>query len=639
MFFLNLTAAEFFVLLGTLAGLITTLYLLDRMKRRKIVSTLRFWKPALSADQQQSRRRMREPWSLILQLLSMLLLLLAIAQLQWGVRQHRSRDHVLLLDTSAWTAERAGQGTLLDEEKARARQYLAGIGVADQAMLVRADSLATPVVSFTSDHRRLEQAVNESVSSFTALNLVQALALASQAQAGSGRPGEIVYIGPGLVENAPAANEKIENLRVIHVDTSRNNCGILHIGARPSEGENGSWDATVTLKNYGLSAKRLRLDVRFAGTAFAARTLELPPGREKTVEYTFETNTAGPLAVEIQPHDDLPQDDRAEVWLPRNRALRLAVFTRRPDVLRPLLEANHRLNATLASPSDYNPRPQADIMLLDEMPAPKPPQIPTLWIAPPAGSSPLKVRAVIKNAFIKSWNSSNLLGAVLYTKETQLPSAQVFETGPKDLIGGSIGEGPVVVARPESNGRARFAIIGFDPFGTELRFQVTIPLLFAGLTKWLSPQGLKPADVVADRVGAATIRLDPGERTEHLHIRDAAGAEIPFTVRDHIVQLFTARPGILSITSPDRDRTLSLTLPDVADIQWKPPLTVAEGLPPAVGLLPSAIDLWKWLAALGGAGLILEWMLYGRRRRMASSLRRAPVPASRRDQVRKLASQ
>ncbi|HEY3454294.1 MAG TPA: BatA domain-containing protein, partial [Bryobacteraceae bacterium] len=117
MFFLNLTAAEFFGLLAVLGGAITALYLLDRTKRKKIVSTLRFWVDANRVQDQRSRKRMREPWSLILQLLGLLLLLLAAAQLQWGSRERRGRDHVLLVDTSAWSAQRAGTGNLLDREK------------------------------------------------------------------------------------------------------------------------------------------------------------------------------------------------------------------------------------------------------------------------------------------------------------------------------------------------------------------------------------------------------------------------------------------------------------------------------------------------------------------------------------------
>ncbi len=618
MFFLNLTAGEFFVFFGTLASVIATLYLLDRMKRKRVVSTLRFWRPALTAEEQQSRRKMREPWSFVLQILSLLLLLLAIAQLQWGVRQRRSRDHVLLLDTSAWTAQKRGQGTLLDGEKAIARQYLAALGSPDRVMVVRADSLATPATAFTSDRGALEEAVDESVSGFSALNLEQALGFASQAQGGSGGgQSEIVYIGPGLVGNASRTIQTLPNLRVIRVEASRNNCGIRHIGVK-SGSEAGSWDATVTLKNYGSAARRVRLHAQFAGTKFAPRLINLPANQERTVEYAFETNTAGTLVLELEPHDDFPQDDRAEVWLGRNSPLKLAVFTNRADVLKPLLEANHRLRITVAGPSRYSPRPPADVMLLDEMSAPSAPQIPCLWIDPPQAKSPLRVKGVFNNASIKSWDSSNLLGATLYAKDAQFPAAEVFETSSDDLLIGSIKEGPVVIARPQRPGHPKLAIVGFDPFATDLRFQVTTPLLFADLVQWLSPQAFRSTEISADQVGAVTAALDPGERTGAIRVTSETGFPVPFTIRDHAVQLFAAHPGIVRIASEEHQRMLSLTLPDIADVVWNAPSGVVEGLPPDVRFLPSAVDLWKWLAVLGAAGLLLEWLLYGQRRGAAT---------------------
>ena len=161
MFFLNLTAGEFLALLSALTGIITALYLLDRAKRKRIVSTLRFWTPAVRVDQRQSRKRMREPWSLILQLLSLLLLLLAIAELHWGARESRGRDHILLLDTSSWTSQRSPQGTLLQKEERMAQRYLAGLPTRDRVMLVRADGLATPVTPFTSDRAQVIDAVND----------------------------------------------------------------------------------------------------------------------------------------------------------------------------------------------------------------------------------------------------------------------------------------------------------------------------------------------------------------------------------------------------------------------------------------------------------------------------------------------
>ena len=59
------------------------LYLLDRSRRRQVVSTLRFWIGRAAAGG-HARRQIQQPLSLILQLVSMALLLLAIAQLRFG---------------------------------------------------------------------------------------------------------------------------------------------------------------------------------------------------------------------------------------------------------------------------------------------------------------------------------------------------------------------------------------------------------------------------------------------------------------------------------------------------------------------------------------------------------------------------
>src|SRR5947209_11294451 len=147
MFFLNLSAAEFLTLLGTLGGLVTAFYLLDRTKRRRVVSTLRFWTSAGAAEDQPRRKKVNQPWSLVLQLLSLLCLLLAIAQLNWGTREFRSRDHVLLIDTSAWAGAQEASGKIIDRERESAQAYIAGLRPGDRVLLVAADSLSTPMTA------------------------------------------------------------------------------------------------------------------------------------------------------------------------------------------------------------------------------------------------------------------------------------------------------------------------------------------------------------------------------------------------------------------------------------------------------------------------------------------------------------
>jgi hypothetical protein len=116
-------------------------------------------------------------------------------------------------------------------------------------------------------------------------------------------------------------------------------------------------------------------------------------------------------------------------------------------------------------------------------------------------------------------------------------------------------------------------------------------------------------------VGDANVLLDASEKPERIRVRDDKGFAVPFTVRGQALELFTSRPGIVRIASDDRERILSLTLPDVAEFEWKAPADVSGNDAPAGGELPGAIDLWHWLALLGAACLLAEWVLYGRQRR------------------------
>ena len=116
---LNLTAGELIALFSTLSAVLVTLYLLDRSRRHQVVATLRFWRHAESNTELRQRRHIQQPWSLVLQLISMALLLLAIAQLQWGSLERNSRDHVLILDTSAWMGARRGNSTVMDAARER----------------------------------------------------------------------------------------------------------------------------------------------------------------------------------------------------------------------------------------------------------------------------------------------------------------------------------------------------------------------------------------------------------------------------------------------------------------------------------------------------------------------------------------
>src|SRR5438876_1616111 len=227
MYLFNLTLAQFATLFGSVSALVVALYLLDRSRRKQTVATLRFWVAAEQPTVVARRKKIQQPLSLLLQLISICLLLLAIAQLRLGSQGATPFDHVLLLETSAWMGARSGrtqQGqpqTLMDEARARARAYARTLPAGDRVMLVRADALATPATGFEANRAKVEDAIAGSEPGATALNLEQAFEFARQIQSLSARrTGEVVFVGSGRVSETDAAAlspTSVPNLRILPI--------------------------------------------------------------------------------------------------------------------------------------------------------------------------------------------------------------------------------------------------------------------------------------------------------------------------------------------------------------------------------------------------------------------------------------
>lgn len=616
MFFLNLSAAEFFTLLGVLGGFTAALYLLDRTKRTRVVSTLRFWTSAVTFTERKRRRRMREPWSLALQLVCLTLLLLAIAQLEVGARHNGARNHVLLLDTSAWTAQHSGPVTLFAREKQAAEQYVAALPPLDRVMVVRADALATPATAFTADRKQIARAVAASKPGFSALNMALALVFARQAQNWSpGEPGEVVYIGPGMIAADETAPPDMKNLRTILVRPEREHVGIRGMSVRRSETDPNAWRAAVMVKNYGLRRAAIRLQLQCAGTAFAARTLSLNGGEESAAEYDFVTHAAGELIADIRPGDTLTSDQHVALELPRASMLRVAAVTNRPEVLEPLFAANDRLKVRVFPTLDREAENWADLIVFDRI-APVTTKHASIWIHPPVGESPLPVKGRVSNTAITNWNPVTPLSAGLHTKDMHIANGEVFHTFDGDVTVASSAEGPMIVARNADSTHGKVALLGFDPLAGELRFQVTTPLLFANLLRWISPDVFRPAEAIARQVGVVMLKLDENEDADAIRVLDNQGGSVPFFARKQSlqgssIQIFARHPEVLHVLSEEREQVLSIAVPDVAASEWNPPANAQSGLPAIHRVAPTALGVWKWLALFAALGLGAEWTLFG----------------------------
>jgi Aerotolerance regulator N-terminal len=617
--FLNLTLGQFLAVFGAVSAVSVALYLLDRTRRRQVVSTLRFWVEPGKAAPVTRRSRIQQPLSLLLQLLGMLLLILALAEFQFGGSRNARRDHVLVLDTSAWMGaglpNREG-AILMDLARASAIGWLRAVPTADRVLVVRADALATPATAWELDRRAVVRAILESQPGATALNLSQSLQFARQLQQSSGSlPGEIVYAGPGRISTRESTNMALPNIpafRVLSIDDNIENSGLRSVGARHSTTDTGTWDVLVRARNYGTTAKLVNVTLNFGNIPQGSRPIMLAPGMEQEVTFNVHTRAAGILEARLYPKDAFGADNYAALELPEFRSLQVIVYSDQPEALRPALASDARVAADFRKTAQYTPDAgNNSLVILHHFRPPVLPHANVLWIDPPADKPPVAITSRVEHPEGLAWTPDQPLTAGLRARDVQIESASVFAPSPKDIRLAEVNSGPVMVANVADDGRTRSVVMGFDPFAGAMRYELTTPLLLANILRWVAPDVFRDVDVGTQSAGAIAVPIQSRDQGA-VEVMTEAGARLPYNVRDRSVQFFAGEAARVRVIAGNSERVFSLTLPEMWDVKWKPPANVRHGIPAWNDALRRNRDWWPWLAALGAAILIGEWVAYGR---------------------------
>jgi len=613
MFFLNLSLPEFLAILGSFSGVTVALYLLDRMRKKHTVASLRFFTASEQPPVMKHRRKLQQPWSLLLQLLSLILLLLAIAQLRWGSAARAVRDHVVILDASAWMNARSGQGRLIDQVRRAARDYVKLAPANDRIMIVRAGVLATPATLFESDRAKIQRAIDQTQPGGATFNLAETLEFAQQAQRiRSQNPGEIVLIGTERISSSEALPIATPgNLRVIQIAGPSEHVGLRKVAVRRSLNDPDVWQLSIAVKNYGTVPRVAPLGVQFGGAAIGTKRFSLSPGAEENAEFRFKTRASGWLEARLLVQDAFPDDDRAVLELPARRLLPVTVYSSEPELLRPVFTAISGVQPEFRKPADYDPKLRSGIALFDRFAPQSAPVVDSIWIAPPAGKSPIAVKTSEKLVKLKQWIADDPLGAGLHTKDLEFENAEVFRLDRGDVAVAESNSGALIAARA---GKPKTVVFGFHPVRSGMKYELATPLLFANILRWMAPDIFRTWELSAGTVGTVDVDLESEDDPSRIRVQTEDGRAVPFTVEGHQLRFFAGDPGIVRVITGDRERVYSMTLPQPGDVVWKP-ASAKIGLPRRGPAEPSSRDLWQWLAIAGAIGLAADWILYGRKRR------------------------
>ncbi|MGE0404765.1 MAG: VWA domain-containing protein [Candidatus Korobacteraceae bacterium] len=593
------------MLFSAAAGLAVWMYYREKQPVLMRVSTLRFWSGAQVSIQQ--RRRLRDRSALLAQLLFLLLVILAIAD----IRQHSDssgRSFAIVLDTSiAAQVREPGGRTLMELERQEAARLLDSLSENDRVLLLRAEEAPAPMLPFTTDRAALRQAISEAQPSSTVADLPRALSLARTALAGS--PGAtLIYVGPGMLDaqqsraletfrgtlNTPGEPKLLA--RLVGTSTPFENCGITRIALQRDATRPNYWHLLSNITNYGRARQTLDMQVLLDGSSLGGQKVPVDPGQTTSLAHEIRSTDGGLLQLQIGPADALEADNRAVLALPAFRPVHVAIVTADSVFAREMvsvLATHHDVQTEVVAPG-ARPANAPDIEIHSGTP-------PTA----PSGNSIWFLREQSRDAAasirLSAWDPQHPVTRWIRTHDVIVQRAAPLAASPEDrvLARADRTRAPLITAR-EQQGR-KTLVIGFDPRYSNLPRQEAFPLLMAGAVEWMTGT---TEDVIDFHIaGALTI---PGKVTG---VVGPSNQQQPFTLSEHGAYLLASETGAYRVQTAAGESVVGVNTPPLPPLRWQPQ-PQELGTQGAWSRLNAARSFWWWLVILGMALLWLEWWLF-----------------------------
>jgi hypothetical protein len=320
-------------------------------------------------------QRLRRSLLLFLQLLA--IALAAIALMRPGIRGETSGEGrtVFLLDTSA-----SMQATDVGEDQSRfeqarelIRQRIETMNDSDMAMLITFSDRAETVQSFTSDRRRLRDALSRVQVTNHPTRIIGALKAAdglanprrtsevgnvNDVQVADAMPADLLIYSDGRFDQVPDFN--LGNLKPEYISVGGGdvrNVAIIAFSAERNVEKPAEVQAFATIVNLGGETVETTATLSIDGDFLDAESATLEPDDQTGLSFTIESEDAATLELKLDTDDHLSLDNIAYAGLAPMRSVSVLVVTEANAPLRLGLgtpKASKICDAEFVSPSYLN---------------------------------------------------------------------------------------------------------------------------------------------------------------------------------------------------------------------------------------------------------------------------------------------
>jgi len=600
--------------LFSLAPIVIVLYLLKVTRHRRTVSTLVFWQRVVLEQRRHALfHRLRNFWSLLLNLLILICLILAAAQLRWPGYSSVEGNTLLIIDNRArMQAKDVAGRTRLDVAKQLAGQILRRTSARNPTGLIILEEKPEMEVSLTDDGEELQRALNAVRPTDTAGKLDDALQLAEKILAS--KPGRIL-----LLSDEPARKpiDGIEFKQVGLTNEFLDNVAIVRMEARVRPANPETAEVFVKAANFSQSGKNVKVELTVDQTLFDLKAIDLGPGESRAIIFSGISglrryaNSRGLIVARIEDQDALSTDNEAYALLPERKPIRVLLVTRNNWFLENALQAGEANETQIVSPANYRTslNEAFDVVMFDR-------ELPSGITLETSGNllflgvSPLPPAVLSDHPIIVETDPGDpIMRFVDLSKSTILRAIRL----PREISGWTVrapvagADGPLVVSLESS--RRRRVIIAFDPIDSDLPLRVAFPLLIHNAVAWLAN---KNSDAQVEIQAGETLHLENG-----IHLVQgpltASGSGQKLSVDG---DFRPTRNGFYQIENGQEQKIVAVNTFDPAQSDLR---SIGLLEPGPVTVWPSIVRWLSWppwiyfgLLAVSFSGL--EWWMYHRRR-------------------------
>lgn len=573
---------------------IIVLYMLRPKHQQKKIPSLYLWQSVIDEIESASKiHKLRNSILMIIQILAVLLLALILAGL-FIKDDHGHSEVILVVDGSMTMQSTDLNPTRHAYAKSLAIDYVKQLKIGTYVTVVGLTDTPNIIVNRTQD---------------TSLAVIGIEGLV----AGNGQwDGEVVAETLAALRQGEAAviyfgDQTIENATTYLTMKDRSNLGIYKVvtSVFPS---NNTMAVLTEVFNYGEEAVDLPLSLYTDDLFFGAKMVSVPAGKSSKVFFEgLPTNTSQIKAV-LDHEDVLPLDNQAMTIIKAPSLQKILLVSEGNLFLEKVLKLEQNIEFYQVSPEAEIVYEGYDLYIFDGL---TPEVIPTdgaLLFFDPSEDPLFTSLGHVKNPDIQS--SGHPMTYTIEKPEFLAGVTQVFEPieGGLSIYETSYGS----AAYSWQTGHQKGVVFGFDIHQTDLPLNIEFPILMSATFKHL----LTASTVEHSSIGSGeSVEIYLKPTSNEAYVTTPKGQKVPLDM-SRASQLFVATDelGIYSVTQSDTSQETS----EYFVVNAKQPIDTTittNGGDSQDQVYDASRSLKLWIGLLLVIILLLEWVMYGVRRR------------------------